>query len=146
MTAKWETYLKKIGQKQGTQEAFLNNIKKFIVHLVESVPNDIKELNISNYEKKMQELEGKNTIGTCPKCGGNIKLKKSFYGCSNYPECKFTLADNFRNKKLTKSNIKALLQGETTIIKGIKNKEKKPYNAEVKQNDKGYIELVSFVK
>ena len=75
-----------------------------------------------------------------------LKLKKSFYGCSNYPECKFTLADNFRNKKLTKSNIKALLQGETTIIKGIKNKEKKPYNAEVKQNDKGYIELVSFVK
>ena len=22
---------------------------------------------------------------------GNIVLKKSFYGCSNYPECKFTL-------------------------------------------------------
>ncbi|HBD0933755.1 TPA: topoisomerase DNA-binding C4 zinc finger domain-containing protein, partial [Enterococcus faecalis] len=26
----------------------------------------------------------------------NIVLKKSFYGCSNYPECKFTLAEHFR--------------------------------------------------
>ncbi|UFG27287.1 topoisomerase DNA-binding C4 zinc finger domain-containing protein [Campylobacter jejuni] len=26
-------------------------------------------------------------------------LKKSFYGCSNYPECKFTLAEHFRKKK-----------------------------------------------
>ncbi|EMC0720330.1 topoisomerase DNA-binding C4 zinc finger domain-containing protein, partial [Enterococcus faecalis] len=23
----------------------------------------------------------------------------SFYGCSNYPECKFTLAEHFRKKK-----------------------------------------------
>ncbi|ELV0449458.1 topoisomerase DNA-binding C4 zinc finger domain-containing protein, partial [Campylobacter jejuni] len=22
-----------------------------------------------------------------------------FYGCSNYPECKFTLAEHFRKKK-----------------------------------------------
>ncbi|WP_446661602.1 topoisomerase DNA-binding C4 zinc finger domain-containing protein [Clostridioides difficile] len=25
-------------------------------------------------------------------------MKKSFYGCSNYPECKFTLAEHFRKK------------------------------------------------
>lgn len=31
-------------------------------------------------------------VGKCPKCGNNIVLKKSFYGCSNYPECKFTIA------------------------------------------------------
>nr|AUS91133.1 DNA topoisomerase [Streptococcus suis] len=38
-------------------------------------------------------------VGKCPKCGNNIVLKKSFYGCSNYPECKFTLAEHFRKKK-----------------------------------------------
>ncbi|HAQ0832974.1 topoisomerase, partial [Coprococcus comes] len=37
-------------------------------------------------------------VGKCPKCGNNIVLKKSFYGCSNYPECKFTLAEHFRKK------------------------------------------------
>ncbi|WP_445513446.1 topoisomerase DNA-binding C4 zinc finger domain-containing protein [Staphylococcus pseudintermedius] len=71
-------------------------------------------------------------VGKCPKCGNNIVLKKSFYGCSNYPECKFTLAEHFRKKKLTKTNVKELLEGKETLVKGIKNKEKKPYNAVVK--------------
>ena len=47
--------------------------------------------------------------------------KKSFYGCSNYPECKFTLAEHFRKKKLTKTNVKELLEGKETLVKGIKN-------------------------
>ncbi|HFU4078805.1 TPA: hypothetical protein ACGO7W_002238, partial [Streptococcus suis] len=45
------------------------------------------------------------------------------YGCSNYPECKFTLAEHFRKKKLTKTNVKELLEGKETLVKGIKNKE-----------------------
>ncbi|MFC2450626.1 MAG: topoisomerase DNA-binding C4 zinc finger domain-containing protein, partial [Flavobacteriaceae bacterium] len=53
-------------------------------------------------------------VGKCPKCGNNIVLKKSFYGCSNYPECKFTLAEHFRKKKLTKTNVKELLEGKET--------------------------------
>ncbi len=43
-------------------------------------------------------------------------LKKSFYGCSNYPECKFTLAEHFRKKKLTKTNVKELLEGKETLV------------------------------
>jgi DNA topoisomerase-3 len=82
----------------------------------------------------------------CPKCGNNIVLKKSFYGCSNYPECKFTLAEHFRKKKLTKTNVKELLEGKETLVKGIKNKEKKPYNAVVKIGEKGYIDFISFSK
>jgi len=75
-----------------------------------------------------------------------INLKKSFYGCSNYPECKFTLAEHFRKKKLTKTNVKELLEGKETLVKGIKNKEKKPYNAVVKIGEKGYIDFISFSK
>ena len=73
-------------------------------------------------------------------------IKKSFYGCSNYPECKFTLAEHFRKKKLTKTNVKELLEGKETLVKGIKNKEKKPYNAVVKIGEKGYIDFISFSK
>ena len=73
-------------------------------------------------------------------------LKKSFYGCSNYPECKFTLAEHFRKKKLTKTNVKKLLEGKETLVKGIKNKEKKSYNAVVKIGEKGYIDFISFSK
>ncbi|HCY9667399.1 TPA: topoisomerase DNA-binding C4 zinc finger domain-containing protein, partial [Enterococcus faecalis] len=99
MTAKWETYLKKIGKREGNQENFITNIKKFIVHLLEAVPNDIEKLNFSDYQEQKEKEAEKSIVGKCPKCGNNIVLKKSFYGCSNYPECKFTLAEHFRKKK-----------------------------------------------
>lgn len=147
MTAKWETYLKKIGKRQGTQEAFLNNIKKFINHLLENVPGDIETLDISGYEKQKKETETKNTIGACPKCGGNVILKKNFYGCSNYPDCNFVLSDNFRKKKLSKTNLKELIDKGETVVNKVKKKDSKDtYNALVKLNEKGFIEFVSFKK
>lgn len=45
-----------------------------------------------NYEHRKSEAI-KN--GLCPKCGGKLILRQgkfgSFYGCSNYPRCKYTL-------------------------------------------------------
>ena len=67
-------------------------------------------------------------------------------GCSNYPECKFTLAEHFRKKKLTKTNVKELLEGKETLVKGIKTKDRKSYNAVVKIGEKGYIDFISFSK
>lgn len=38
--------------------------------------------------------EGKVEEKICPKCGGKMLLRRGkygqFYGCSNYPECKYT--------------------------------------------------------
>ncbi|HAR0894317.1 TPA: AAA family ATPase [Enterococcus faecium] len=65
MTAKWETYLKKIGKREGNQENFITNIKKFIVHLLEAVPNDIEKLNFSDYqEQKEKGGVGKSKLST----------------------------------------------------------------------------------
>jgi DNA topoisomerase-3 len=128
------------------QENFINNIKKFIVHLLENVPTDIEKLNFSDYQEQKEKRSRKNIVGKCPKCGNNIIRKKSFYGCSNYPECKFTLAEHFRKKKLTKTNVKELLEGKETLVKGTKNKGKKLYNAVVKIGEKGYIDFISFSK
>ncbi|RXW70140.1 hypothetical protein CYQ61_11240 [Enterococcus faecium] len=137
---------KKIGKREGNQENFINNIKKFIVHLLEAVPTDIEKLSFADYPVQKEKESEKSIVGKCPKCGNNIVLKKSFYGCSNYPQCKFTLAEHFRKKKLTKTNVKELLEGKETLVKGIKNKEKKPYNAVVKIGEKGYIDFISFSK
>ncbi|WP_176519814.1 topoisomerase DNA-binding C4 zinc finger domain-containing protein, partial [Bacillus pseudomycoides] len=93
-----------------------------------------------------QKEEEKSIVGKCPKCGSGIKARKSFYGCSNYPECKFTLPDNFRKKKLGKTNVKNLLEGKETVIKNIKKADKNTYNAVVKLNEKGFIDFVSFAK
>ncbi|PFX43669.1 DNA topoisomerase III [Bacillus toyonensis] len=146
MTARWETYLKKIGRKEGNMETFLTNIQKFIVHLIEKVPDYIEGLDIKEYEVQKQKEEEKSIVGKCPKCGKGIKARKTFYGCSNYPECKFTLPDNFRKKKLGKTNVKNLLEGKETVIKNIKKADKNTYNALVKLNEKGFIDFVSFAK
>lgn len=145
MTAKWETYLKKIGKKEGNQETFIANIKKFIVHLIEHVPDDVQKLNFHTYQAEVKKETDKQTIGKCPKCGGNVVSKKSFYGCSNYPTCTFTLSDQFRKKKLTKTNLKDLLVGKETVVSGIKKADKTTYNAKIKLSDTGQITFVSFV-
>lgn len=94
-----------------------------------------------------QKEEEKKTIGTCPSCQkGLLKQKKGFYGCSRYPECNFTIFDNFRHKKLTKTNLMDLINGKETVVKGVRNKDKtKTYNVVVKLID-GKFEQQGFSK
>lgn len=48
------------------------------------------EEHVDAIRKKKQMIES----GVCPRCGGKLVLRKgkfgSFYGCSAYPQCKFT--------------------------------------------------------
>lgn len=143
MTAKWESKLKKIGEGQGSQDEFLQGIKDFIVGIIEDAPQKIGTEKISLAAEEQHHTQ---FVGKCPKCGNGIREKKSFFGCSKYPDCKFTLSDNFRKKKLTKTNIKDLLDGKETTVKGIKKADKNTYNAVVKLNEKGFIDFVSFAK
>ena len=46
MTAKWEAYLRKIGNGEGTQERFLGSIAKFIYSLLEEVPGQLNSQKI----------------------------------------------------------------------------------------------------
>ena len=56
-----------------------------------------KKLRQHKQNVKNQQYRSYNLInrGICPKCGGQLVLRQgkfsSFYGCSNYPKCKFTL-------------------------------------------------------
>lgn len=51
--------------------------------------------HVHNIEVAEDKKESKISQGTCPKCGGRLVLRKgkygSFYGCSNYPKCRFIL-------------------------------------------------------
>ena len=50
----------------------------------------------AKYQKNLSEYRMAN--GLCPRCGGELVLRKGkygqFYGCSNYPLCKYTTNDN----------------------------------------------------
>lgn len=53
---------------------------------VQSLKTNIKNQKVVETEREKQNQ--------CPKCGGELSLKKgkygSFYGCSNFPRCRFT--------------------------------------------------------
>ena len=64
------------------QNASIDDKKKRKVH-IENIHSTIVERQI-----KMQNL-------ICPRCDGELKLREGrtgkFYGCSNYPKCRFTM-------------------------------------------------------
>src|SRR5699024_7357915 len=99
MTAQWERYLKKIKNNQGTQEAFLGSIERFIEHLIEKVPKTFSNSNIKEHAQAIQE---EKIVGTCPECGESIVDKGKFYGCTGFNEndCKFSLPKKWSKKTI----------------------------------------------
>ena len=61
--------------------------------------NDLSEFvdnntHVNNIYACRADVENKISSGICPKCGGTLVKRTgrygSFYGCSNYPKCRFT--------------------------------------------------------
>lgn len=54
----------------------------------------VKRQHIYYANAKKKENDDKIRNGICPRCGGTLTKRQGkngrFYGCSNYPECKFT--------------------------------------------------------
>ena len=50
--------------------------------------------HVAGIRKRQKEYDRSVRKGYCPRCGGKLVLREgkhgSFYGCSNYPDCKFT--------------------------------------------------------
>ena len=136
MTAQWERYLKKIRSQQGTQEAFLGSIERFVQHLIEKVPQNFQDKK-ENIADVAGHMEQENVMGTCSKCQNSVVDKGKFYGCSGYKDgCKFTLPKRWSQKALTKKNVQDLLsKRETSLIKGFKSKKGSNFSAKLTLND-----------
>ncbi|MFJ8260953.1 DNA topoisomerase 3 [Rummeliibacillus sp. NPDC094406] len=132
MTAKWETYLRKIGNGNGSQEAFLGSVSKFLHHLIEVTPEKVAGTNI---QAAVEATPSNEPIVECPICHqGKMLARKSFYGCSNYKAgCKFTVSKTIASKKLSPNQIKDLCQnGVTKEMKGFKSKKGSSFSAKLK--------------
>ena len=103
-----------LGVSSGTPVIYWNQIRKVIGQFkekriapdaVNGIYNKLIESNIPDSKESRREhirnvrsYEDRRNIavasGKCPRCGGNLVLRHgkygSFYGCSNYPRCKFT--------------------------------------------------------
>ncbi len=55
------------------------------------------EISTAEHIENIRAQQWKVEHGICPRCGGNLVLRNGkygeFWGCSNYPECKFTKKD-----------------------------------------------------
>lgn len=129
MTAKWESYLKKIGKGEGSKEAFIKQAIQFVTKLVEDVPKTIKSTAISSL---IQEDQQSKYIVKCPTCkNGHISDRKTFFGCTAYSEgCKTTFPKKYLGKTLSEAQIKLLVEKKTTnLIKGFKSKQGNKFDA-----------------
>lgn len=131
MTAKWESYLQKIGRGEGTEAQFLKQIEAFIRQTIETVPG---QLETKAFET-LPEEESNSAAIPCPACKeGTIVLKKSFYGCSHYKQgCTQTFPLRLAGKKLSPAVIESLCtRGSTGKLKGFTSKQGKSFSAKLK--------------
>lgn len=51
--------------------------------------------HLKSVKKNIEHKENKIEQGFCPRCGGKLVYRKGkygdFWGCSNYPKCRFTM-------------------------------------------------------
>ena len=101
---------------------------KFQENDIQKLYDKISLLNIVSPKTKRQHISEVHNIiatkeqmiqqGICPKCGCSLVLRSGkygdFFGCSNYPKCRFTKPIERRNdyflNKLAKKFLKSLLK------------------------------------
>ena len=135
MTAKWETYLKKIGKGEGSAEVFLATIGKFIQKLLDEVPGQMQK---NGLPAQMATPDAKDEIALCPRCKtGMIVSRRGSYNCTEYDNgCKQSFPATFLKKRLTAKQIEYLCtKGKTPVIKGFVSKNGKKFNAKLVLED-----------
>lgn len=127
LTAKWWIIQEEIRDGKANQDKLLDSI-------LFDIKNILSTKDISKFKLKKDYKNEKTIIGQCPLCNKDIvESNKSFY-CSGYKDgCRFSIWKTIAGKKITKTNVKQLLQtGISTEIKGFKSKSGKSFNAKLK--------------
>lgn len=124
MTAKWEIYLRKIGQGTGDQKTFLTNAENFVKHLIQTAPTLIQSPQLI---QRVDSMKAAQAIGKCPNCQKDVLDKGKFYSCAGYKNgCSFTLPKKILGKTVSLSNIKKLLESKkSNLIKGMEGSKGK---------------------
>lgn len=132
MTAKWEQRLREIGEGKASPGAFMENVKKLSMKIINDAVASSNEWNFEGLDTESIQGTSKNrrsptSMGACRICGGKVIDKGKFYGCASYAKtkCSFTISKKILSKNITQANIKKLLQtGETDVIEGFKKGDK----------------------
>jgi len=138
MTVEWETRLQHMAQGKGVPDSFMQEVLAFICTL-------IAEFDFLTPEQKtlIPQPKGRESLGSCPRCGSPVYEGKSNYYCSNRDHCSFFILEEaafFKKarKKVTKGMIKDFLTKGKTNVKGLYSEKKgSTYDAVVVMEDTG---------
>lgn len=118
LTADWENALTLVAKGEYSMQAFMDGIADMVDGLVQTYHS------VSDEQKAMfgggaQEAGAKEALGKCPKCGGDVVKGKFGAYCKN--KCGMNVSRTM-GAVLTDSQIKSLLEGKKTLVKGLKGK------------------------
>jgi DNA topoisomerase-3 len=135
LTAEWENALTQIAKGEAKPDAFMRGIEEMARVLVTDNAAPVEEY-------KEIFAAPRESIGICPRCGGNVVESKVNFHCE-YKECLFVMwkADRFftsRKKELTKIIAAELLKTGKAAVKGLYSEKKnKTYDAVILLADTG---------
>ncbi|OOB77732.1 MAG: hypothetical protein BEN18_09885 [Epulopiscium sp. Nuni2H_MBin001] len=127
-----------------SKSEFMKHIEEFVYSAVAEIKIQTisaafihQQLNAADTAKTAKTAAdvGKEVLGHCPLCNGDVVEGKLGYGCLGYKAgCKFVLwkhDETFKkfNKKLTKTAVKALLKNGSVLVKGFITPSKTKFDA-----------------
>lgn len=119
LTADWENSLTLVAKGELAMEDFITDIESMVselIHTYHEVGGEQKKLFTSEQE----------VLGTCPNCGGQVVKGK--FGVYCVKKCGMNV-NRVMGTALTDSQVRNLLAGKKILLKGLKNKAGKNYDA-----------------
>ena len=93
LTRKIEEDMEKIADGKLEKETVVEEGKEVLVEILDDFRKNEEKIGKALLESVKKTEEEQNNLGTCPKCGGTLRIirlrgGKQFVGCSGYPECR----------------------------------------------------------
>ena len=114
LTAEWENALTLVAKGEYPMQAFMDGIADLVSGLVQTYHS------ISDEQKAMFGNGNAEIYGKCPKCGGDVVKGKFGAYCKN--KCGMNVS-RAMGAALTDAQVKSLLEGKKTLVKGLKGKK-----------------------
>jgi DNA topoisomerase-3 len=116
LTADWENALTLVAKGEYSMQEFMDGITDLVKDLVQTYHS------VSDEQKSMFGGNGgtQESLGKCPKCGGDVVKGKYGAYCKN--RCGMNVG-RAMGAVLSDSQIKSMLEGKKTLVKGLKGKK-----------------------
>lgn len=115
LTADWENELTQVSQGKVSADQFMEGIKSMVRELVKTYHS------VSDEQKNMFGIRNTQEVfGMCPKCGGDVVKGK--FGAYCKKKCGMNVSRAL-GVPLSDTQIKSLLEGKKTLVKGLKGKK-----------------------